>query len=634
MFESKINRGRLNGYAPLDSGSKVPLIHLPDIFNVAGTSGTSGRDGSQGSSGASGTGGTSGTSGISAFDGVDTGSFATTGSNQFNGNQSISGSLIVSSTVINNAEVYLTGSDLMIDSGSLIITGSLILTGSFITSLPDGYMWVGGNDNTNQIIPTSSLIVDGNGTSGTSGISGTNGINGVSNNFFLYKANTVSQSGEPGTTYIAWDNIEQTGSANLIISHLTNTGVDIDIFLSLLQSTQQITIQDQNDSNNYQIWDITDAPMETSVNNYWTVPVTIISAAGTGASNFDNEHEIFLSIISPSGTSGSSGSSGVSGSNGSSGSSGVSGSNGSSGSSGVSATNGSSGSSGTSATNGSSGSSGTSGSTINYKGTSTDSINLSTLVLGTNKSLTTSIGLSYSIAQHLIIANSNQYHFHGDVVSYNVNTGVLVVNVTNINDTSNITLTSWTTNLDGAAGGDGTSGSSGSSGTSGLLTLAGTTDNGIITLNGSSPNGTVESNLNFDGSTLKVTGSVIISGSMVIQGVTEKVEVRRALGSGTNVFDYNSGSVQYINQPTANSTWNITNVPTTEGSVTTFTIVVLQGSTGYSASAWQLNGSGVTPKWPDGIYLTGSANITDAFGITAFRSGSTWNVLNSLTHFY
>ena len=303
MFESKINRGRLNGYAPLDSGSKVPLIHLPDIFNVAGTSGTSGRDGSQGSSGASGTGGTSGTSGISAFDGVDTGSFATTGSNQFNGNQSISGSLIVSSTVINNAEVYLTGSDLMIDSGSLIITGSLILTGSFITSLPDGYMWVGGNDNTNQIIPTSSLIVDGNGTSGTSGISGTNGINGVSNNFFLYKANTVSQSGEPGTTYIAWDNIEQTGSANLIISHLTNTGVDIDIFLSLLQSTQQITIQDQNDSNNYQIWDITDAPMETSVNNYWTVPVTIISAAGTGASNFDNEHEIFLSIISPSGTS-------------------------------------------------------------------------------------------------------------------------------------------------------------------------------------------------------------------------------------------------------------------------------------------------------------------------------------------
>jgi hypothetical protein len=57
MFESKINRGRVNGYAPLDGSGKVPLDKLPPIQST-----------------------------------IDTGSFATTGSNVFTGTQTISGS--------------------------------------------------------------------------------------------------------------------------------------------------------------------------------------------------------------------------------------------------------------------------------------------------------------------------------------------------------------------------------------------------------------------------------------------------------------------------------------------------------------------------------------------------------------
>jgi len=57
MFESKINRGRANGYAPLDGSGKVPLDKLPPIQST-----------------------------------INTGSFATTGSNVFTGNQTISGS--------------------------------------------------------------------------------------------------------------------------------------------------------------------------------------------------------------------------------------------------------------------------------------------------------------------------------------------------------------------------------------------------------------------------------------------------------------------------------------------------------------------------------------------------------------
>ena len=48
MFESKINRGRANGYAPLDGEGKVPLSKLPPIQST-----------------------------------IDTGSFATTDSNTF-----------------------------------------------------------------------------------------------------------------------------------------------------------------------------------------------------------------------------------------------------------------------------------------------------------------------------------------------------------------------------------------------------------------------------------------------------------------------------------------------------------------------------------------------------------------------
>ena len=55
MFESKINRGRANGYAPLDGEGKVPLSKLPPIQST-----------------------------------IDTGSFATTDSNTFTGDQTIS----------------------------------------------------------------------------------------------------------------------------------------------------------------------------------------------------------------------------------------------------------------------------------------------------------------------------------------------------------------------------------------------------------------------------------------------------------------------------------------------------------------------------------------------------------------
>jgi hypothetical protein len=84
---------------------------------------------------------------------------------------------------------------------------------------------------------------------------------------------------------------------------------------------------------------------------------------------------------------------------------------------------------------------------------------------------------------------------------------------------------------------------------------------------------------------------------------------------------------------TGNGTWNITNVPTTNNKALTMTFVVTQGVTPYSASAYQFNSSNVTIKWADSIVPSGSANKTEIIGLTAFRVGSTWDVLGSLSSF-
>jgi hypothetical protein len=76
MFESKINRGKANGYAPLDGSGKVPLDKLPPIQSPIDT------------------GSFATTSSLQTIINV-TGSFATTGSNVFSGNQTINGSLIL-----------------------------------------------------------------------------------------------------------------------------------------------------------------------------------------------------------------------------------------------------------------------------------------------------------------------------------------------------------------------------------------------------------------------------------------------------------------------------------------------------------------------------------------------------------
>jgi hypothetical protein len=112
----------------------------------------------------------------------------------------------------------------------------------------------------------------------------------------------------------------------------------------------------------------------------------------------------------------------------------------------------------------------------------------------------------------------------------------------------------------GTSGTSGSNGSSGTSGTSGLLTLTGSTAGGLITYNGSGTNATVQSGVTYSGTTLTISGSLVITGS------TNSVN-NRLTNLENSVI---TGSVNYI-QVLGNQRNGITSAGTSivSGSITT-----------------------------------------------------------------
>ena len=156
------------------------------------------------------------------------------------------------------------------------------------------------------------------GVQGTQGIQGYSGADGNSSSYYNYKADTSITSGDPGnggTLY--WNNATQTSATVIVIDHLTDTGVDVDVFLALLKTGDTIIIQDASDSANYQQWTVNGA--ETIYpNNYVTVPVTLETSAGTGTTGFANNHDLIVVIIAagvqgPTGAQGTAGAQGAQG---------------------------------------------------------------------------------------------------------------------------------------------------------------------------------------------------------------------------------------------------------------------------------------------------------------------------------
>lgn len=180
---------------------------------------------------------------------------------------------------------------------------------------------------TGVIGPTGATGVQGvtgpigvSGATGIAGPTGATGPQGFSSSIFKYKANTTATSGYPGNGYLIWNNATQTSATSLLVSHLTSESIDIDIFLSQLEKTEQITIQDQGASSNYQIWEISSTPTNTNPGtstSYWTYPITLVASSGTGTTGFGNNTDLFIALTS--GIQGATGATGIQGPTGSTG---------------------------------------------------------------------------------------------------------------------------------------------------------------------------------------------------------------------------------------------------------------------------------------------------------------------------
>lgn len=188
------------------------------------------------------------------------------------------------------------------------------------------------------------------GPQGNQGANGTSGVDGQSNAFFDYKANTNDISGDPGSTYLLWNNAIQTSSTQINVSHLTRDGYDIDVFLGLIPSGSTVILQDIGNSANFQKW-VFGTGTEVSPNSYWTFPATYVS----GGYSFGNNQELLLIVAQlpagpqgPQGSQGPQGTQGVQGVQGAQGVQGEVGAQGTQGTQGVQGLTGDNGTSGTS----------------------------------------------------------------------------------------------------------------------------------------------------------------------------------------------------------------------------------------------------------------------------------------------
>ena len=215
-------------------------------------------------------------------------------------------------------DLYLSNSTIYIGDATISANGNSIVVDSIIVG---GNVGTVGNIAALNLDGNVSNVLAGDGTwvPADSGATGATGPAGQSSSYYNYTAYTGINSGDPGNGNVIWNNGTQINATQINISHLTNTDIDIDVFLALIQQTQTILIQDSANSDNYQTFTVTGAPSGTA-NTYWSFPVVIDDSSGTGTTNFSNGESLIVAVATgvtgatgPIGATGSTGPTGLTG---------------------------------------------------------------------------------------------------------------------------------------------------------------------------------------------------------------------------------------------------------------------------------------------------------------------------------
>jgi hypothetical protein len=129
----------------------------------------------------------------------------------------------------------------------------------------------------------------------------------------------------------------------------------------------------------------------------------------------------------------------------------------------------------------------------------------------------------------------------------------------------------------------------------------------------------------------------------VIKGIEEDINIVASAATGTINLDVTTASVwYYTTNATANHTLNIRyssvvslNTALAVGDSITVVWMNTNGATAYYPTAYEIDGSAVTPKWQGGTAPTaGNASSIDAYSLTIIKTASaTFTVLASQTKF-
>jgi hypothetical protein len=119
--------------------------------------------------------------------------------------------------------------------------------------------------------------------------------NSGNSNFYLYDSST-SGTPTPLPGDITYNNAVQSLATIIYISHISRDNIDIEVFFSQISTLTDVYIQDQSLSENYIQYNITGTPVIT-INAQVAIPVTVRTSAGTGTTNFPNQHNLLLSFF-------------------------------------------------------------------------------------------------------------------------------------------------------------------------------------------------------------------------------------------------------------------------------------------------------------------------------------------------
>ena len=116
-------------------------------------------------------------------------------------------------------------------------------------------------------------------------------------NFYLYNNVNGLSVPPPSNGQVTYNATTLAATTLVYISHLTRDGVDIDVYLTLITTLDDLYIQDQSNSVNFAKYNITGSPT-LNPNNYITIPVSQVQFGGNGNTAFGSGHDILVSFFS------------------------------------------------------------------------------------------------------------------------------------------------------------------------------------------------------------------------------------------------------------------------------------------------------------------------------------------------